>query len=412
MRSHELTKVINLVNHPIRIKILTFLFMESLSYSDLLKKLELESTGKFSFHLDKLSPLIHKDENGNYELSEAGIHIHSLVESLESEALSSDFSYSFPEVEASKEPKPLKEVSTDFLSHRNFFLIFYAVGVLIYVTATFTYDFVNFAKYNEILWNSFALMMVFMLFGAPLLFFFLYFLHHRKRLLSSHSFILGLSSFLILNITTLFFLSECNNLFLDIVKSGWYYYEEQPKTPLEAIVISLRILLFYEFPEYRIIDEFNVGFTIYLVFWFIFYFLATLLVICFTKRTSWTLWKDPKLSKVDFLPERLRFVESKFFWSLLAILYFFLMVGFDDSVVPSMPQLLPILPTLSISALILRRFSQSLRFTKSMKVLLFILILCPILSLNILTGFCQAISLTGYTVMLQKLVQYNKASTH
>jgi hypothetical protein len=411
MRSHEIAKVINLINHPIRIKILTFLFLESLSYSDLLKKLELESTGKFSFHLDKLSPLIHKDENGNYGLSEAGIHIHSLVGSLESEDLSSDFAYSFPEVEASKGTKTLKEVSTDFLSHRNFFLIFYTVGVLIYIIATFTYDFVNFTKYNERLWNSFSLMMVFMLFGAPLLFFFLNILHHHKRSSSSHSFILGLFSFFILNITTFFFLSECNNLFLDIVKPGWFYYEEQPKTPLETIVISLRILFFYEFPEYRILDEFNAGFTLYFVSWFIFYFLAALLVIYLTKRTNWTLWGDPKPSKVDFLPERLRFVEGKLFWVLLAILYFFLMVGYGDSVVPSVLQLLPILPTLFVSALILRAFSQSFTFTDSMKVLLSILILCPLLSLNLLTGLCQAISLTGYAIMLQKLVQYHKEAT-
>jgi hypothetical protein len=87
------------------------------------------------------------------------------------------------------------------------------------------------------------------------------------------------------------------------------------------------------------------------------------------------------------------------------------MVGFGDSVVPSILQLLPVLPALSISALILRGFSQSFRFTSSMKMLLLILILCPILSLNLLTGFCQAISLTGYAIMLQKLVLYTKEST-
>lgn len=75
MRSHELAKIVNLINHPIRIKIIKFLFMESLSYSSMLKRLKLESTGKFSFHLDKLSPLIVKDEHGDYRLSEAGFHI-------------------------------------------------------------------------------------------------------------------------------------------------------------------------------------------------------------------------------------------------------------------------------------------------------------------------------------------------
>ena len=247
--------------------------------------------------------------------------------------------------------------------------------------------------------------MVFILFGIPLIIFFLFLFHHHKRPLPSDSFVLGLLSFFILNLTTFFFVSECHALFLNIVKPDWFYYEEQPETPFEAVVISLKILIFYELPEYRILDEFDTAFLLYLVFWFLFYFITASLAVYLTKRTNWITWNNHKTNDVIFLPERARFIEHKLFWFVLAIIYFFLAFGFDEPIVPPMLYLLPILPTLSISVLILRGFFQEFEFTRRLKLTFLVLAVCPILSFNVFPGICQAITLTGYTILLQKLVQ-------
>ncbi|MFX0013709.1 MAG: hypothetical protein ACFFB2_11250 [Promethearchaeota archaeon] len=414
MRSHEIAKIVQLINHPIRIKILQILFVEPLSYSDMLKRLKLESTGKFSFHLDKLSPLIHKAENGDYYLSEAGARIYSLLETLESEELT--FSLSpLPDVDYAEGSKTIQEVWNEFLSHRNFLVIFYAVGVLVLVMAVFTYDFINFAKNNEILENLFVLMMTFLVFGVPFVFFVLYLLHHQKRFLPSNSFILGLPSFLILNLTTFFFLSECNLLFLNIVKPNWSYHKEQPSSPLELIVIAFKSFFFYEFPNYLTPNPYYYFtlffFALYLIFWFFFYFIAAHLVIYFSKQKKWIKWNDNKVNEVIFLPKRVRFIEHKVLWFFLIIIYIFFLIGFDEPLVPPILHLLPVFPTLSISVLILRDFSLNSTFSRTRKLILLFLVVCPNLSLNFSIGICQTISLTGYAIILHKLVQYNKEST-
>ena len=59
------------LKHPIRRRILAMLSQEPLSYTNILKHLGVES-GVLTYHLDKLGPLISKNENDRYVLSEFG----------------------------------------------------------------------------------------------------------------------------------------------------------------------------------------------------------------------------------------------------------------------------------------------------------------------------------------------------
>ncbi|MHA2299146.1 MAG: DUF7347 domain-containing protein, partial [Candidatus Hodarchaeales archaeon] len=91
MSNEDSINVINLLNHPLRVR----------SFTDLMTHLSLESSSKLSFHLDKLSLLVEKTDRGYYDLTSKGLRAHSLLVAFEKDELvsppkpSSDQKYLF-----------------------------------------------------------------------------------------------------------------------------------------------------------------------------------------------------------------------------------------------------------------------------------------------------------------------------
>ncbi|MFX0087853.1 MAG: ArsR family transcriptional regulator [Candidatus Hodarchaeota archaeon] len=79
MKSESLAKLLSLVANPIRVEIIKFLDNEPRTFSEILTKLSLESTSKLSFHLEKLSALVTKNNKGLYELTSLGQKIYVLL---------------------------------------------------------------------------------------------------------------------------------------------------------------------------------------------------------------------------------------------------------------------------------------------------------------------------------------------
>ncbi|MEM2145907.1 MAG: hypothetical protein QW279_11135, partial [Candidatus Jordarchaeaceae archaeon] len=72
--------IYNVLGHPLRRKILLLLEKEGyMQYSDLLKELNIETTGQLNFHLTKLGNLITK-EGKAYKLSEEGKTVIKIME--------------------------------------------------------------------------------------------------------------------------------------------------------------------------------------------------------------------------------------------------------------------------------------------------------------------------------------------
>jgi DNA-binding transcriptional ArsR family regulator len=68
----ERAHVFDALGHPTRVRILRFLSDGAMSFADLKKKTNIESSGHLQHHLTKLDGLIKTDEHGNYGLSDAG----------------------------------------------------------------------------------------------------------------------------------------------------------------------------------------------------------------------------------------------------------------------------------------------------------------------------------------------------
>ncbi len=125
MDSEDLAKLLSLVANPIRVDIIKFLDNEPRSFSDFLKELSLESTSKLSFHLEKLSSLIHKNTSGLYELTPLGEKIYFLLLKFEN-----------GEIKLESDPQEAISVKSEDMSfkfRKDFLLLLYitlGVGVL------------------------------------------------------------------------------------------------------------------------------------------------------------------------------------------------------------------------------------------------------------------------------------------
>ena len=65
-------EVFDALAHPTRIRILKALEVETLTFSDLKKRMTIESSGHLQHHLSKLHDLVKTDKHGSYCLSEQG----------------------------------------------------------------------------------------------------------------------------------------------------------------------------------------------------------------------------------------------------------------------------------------------------------------------------------------------------
>jgi hypothetical protein len=87
-KNEELASILANLSHPLRIDILKLVYAEPRSFSDLLTHLSIESSGKLSFHLEKLSRFIKKNELGYYEVTERGVEVYTLLNAFERSELS------------------------------------------------------------------------------------------------------------------------------------------------------------------------------------------------------------------------------------------------------------------------------------------------------------------------------------
>jgi len=72
--NEELSKeaLFDSLGHPLRIKILESVKEAPLAFSEIKKKIGIESSGHLTFHLDKLKGLVRANTDGNYELTDDG----------------------------------------------------------------------------------------------------------------------------------------------------------------------------------------------------------------------------------------------------------------------------------------------------------------------------------------------------
>ena len=79
--SVDLESLSDVLKHPIRRRIIFVLYERGrLSYVDLMNLVEVDSTGKFNYHLKILGDLIEKGRNGKYGLTEKGRMIAQLLQ--------------------------------------------------------------------------------------------------------------------------------------------------------------------------------------------------------------------------------------------------------------------------------------------------------------------------------------------
>jgi DNA-binding transcriptional ArsR family regulator len=73
-------KFFEALGHPTRIRLLQVLAEGPRSFSEMKKQLDIESSGKLSFHLGKLEALVKTNANGNYILTDDGKEAVRVVE--------------------------------------------------------------------------------------------------------------------------------------------------------------------------------------------------------------------------------------------------------------------------------------------------------------------------------------------
>lgn len=88
--SSEGAQFFDALAHPVRIKILKALQTEALTFADLKKRMDIESSGHLQHHLGKLNDLIQTDETGKYCLSDQGKDALFTVKTVENTAATSE----------------------------------------------------------------------------------------------------------------------------------------------------------------------------------------------------------------------------------------------------------------------------------------------------------------------------------
>jgi len=80
-RGEELSKeaLFDSMGHPMRVKILEAVIGDPLSFSEIKRKVGIDSSGHLTFHLDKLKGLLKVNADGNYELTDDGKEALRLV---------------------------------------------------------------------------------------------------------------------------------------------------------------------------------------------------------------------------------------------------------------------------------------------------------------------------------------------
>ncbi len=420
MSTQETSKLLNIISNPIRANIIKTLKTNPQSFSNLMKNLSIESTSKLSFHLDKLSILITKNEQGYYELSHLGEKIYSFLEAIENDEviLSSD--------SLSKIPSQ----SQGFLKARaGFFFKWLGVIIVVLTSLASVTLIINLLEIDPN--DSFTFQPI--VFGLSLIFYFVF------------------AYFIVCTMMTTIDLVDLN-----IVNHA---------DPLSRYFVTI---LFNEntgiFPSEMDLFNYRITTSAVFLFWSVIYAVVLFLMKYFSS-SSMRKSQHSFEPRNPFIPKWIRLFDRVDFWIVIILLYLISYailnrVSYDishywfdtpsnilasqGSLIPSIDQILPILPSLLLLIVIyLLYYRNPVHSSERGKFLSILIIFEPILlgfvtvvdSLIIIgsneinepsmlgnlmlfmlskmiTGFFHLIALIGFSLLLLKLVLDNQISSY
>ena len=126
------------LKHPIRRKILRMLSDEQLSYTQMLKELDLD-TGHLNYYLESLGELVIKNEEGKYRLSEMGQAAIGLMKKVEDRATQEK------EITWLKQQKRQK---------RRTILLLQTFAIIMLLVASFVFFNVKFETQHQVIYHS------------------------------------------------------------------------------------------------------------------------------------------------------------------------------------------------------------------------------------------------------------------
>lgn len=419
MKTCELAKIIDLIAHPLRVKILKSLNRSSLSYSQLLKALSLNSTSKLSFHLDKLLPLIEKDNSGLYSLSDAGLNLIDLIDSYEKQTLFDD----------SPVPTDLDDhyakvdsqgLLSSFINNPKFFALYYSLNAFLFSFVIIHiiiegYYFVS-DEWKPIFDTIFVFLVIIMLF-VPIGFFILYFIHLKEKAFST--FLIGETSYIILIHNLYHFLYICVELFFYIIQ----HWRNNSNSLIDALIIFIDSMLINRFVD----SYFPVYYFSFVSFLIICLIPLGLCLFLISLKFSSKKWKRFHPLKSNIFSTKFKLVENPLFWIAIIFSGIFIVPAivpiFTEEFIFDIvffSQILPIGPTLLLSLIILS--SYKLPFPKYILIIGIIFIGPLFLAIELFidpTFQLRSIFLIVYqifgqifiVIMLLKIVKYRELKT-
>lgn len=452
MSTQETSKLLNIISNPIRANIIKTLKTNPQSFSNLMKNLSIESTSKLSFHLDKLSILITKNEQGYYELSHLGEKIYSFLEAIENDEviLSSD--------SLSKIPSQ----SQGFLKARaGFFFKWLGIIIVVLTSLASVTLIINLLEIdpNEVSGLLYLMVIIGLVFPGITLFSFVYFYHKKMDSFTFQPIVFGLS--LIFYFVFAYFIVCTMMTTIDLVDLNIVNHAD----PLSRYFVTI---LFNEnkgiFPSEMDLFNYRITTSAVFLFWSVIYAVVLFLMKYFSSSSM----RKSQLSfepRNPFIPKWIRLFDRVDFWIVIILLYLISYailnrVSYDishywfdtpsnilasqGSLIPSIDQILPILPSLLLLIVIyLLYYRNPVHSSERGKFLSILIIFEPILlgfvtvvdSLIIIgsneinepsmlgnlmlfmlskmiTGFFHLIALIGFSLLLLKLVLDNQISSY
>jgi hypothetical protein len=444
------------MSHPLRITIIRLLYAAPRSFSDLVKYLSLESTSKLSFHLDTLGPLIVKNGDGNYILSSDGHTAHSLLVSIENDAVIGSILPSLGIEEA--KPARIDRLLHFFKESR--YVFYHYTGVLLVLGGLYLLFRILEIDKSLSFFGSFVDPFFTALFFFPLGIF-IHFVYFCKTRDHSFSYLVsGLLSFPVLYSAFLSFLDQTYYFIKSLLaipevsyqfnfRTGWWETQEEgtyfPGSFLKMVWGYFKTILFNEYLYPQII-HFSQMERVW--FWLVISLFLIIFLYVFSPLVGWK-WASSYSIKPIFLPRKFQFFVNWKIWFGLIVSYFFILilssrwiydttqrqieflVPSDGSFIPSYIHYVPILPVLVITIIFLlinvtppnnhRRvsFLFAILLVSEPLVFLFLILLDFLLFMNILfeiptlvlfslkllTILIQTLVLAGYAILLTQLIE-------
>lgn len=384
MESENIAKLLSLVANPLRIEIINYIDNKPRSFTEIMNELSIESTSKLSFHLEKLSPLLQKNHEGNYELTLDGEKIYHLLTRVESEEL---------------QMKDNFDSSIRNYSFRKDFLLFVALSYCIgfsFLLIVSIFSIVSLQN-NQIIANVLLIITIFL----PLMYFIYYFYLIRYQNFDIRKILINILGLILIYCISIF--TAFNSL--ELLYSNYI-------SIINLIMEAIINFVFNEsfIPEIILLQP-DFSISILLIFWFVTYGIIYLIIFLLSSHIS----NDVEFSSI-FIPTKFFSpINNKILWLFITIIFIvstFLSSNlfYDVSssyfatpsiilpsygyIFPRMTHLFPILPSLLIFMylLIFSDSSTSLRFNQE-GILIFLISIGP--SLLLLVTMIDTLTLFG-----------------